>query len=311
MPSRRIHLRELVLVSVLTLTISPPLRAQESQPEQPTPDARSESTDSASEPISPVLLREGSRLVRAQGTLHRDESSRAWQVVLSASDNKPRYVLTIQPTALLEETEALLLSLPDADYRVEISGTVQVYRSRNYLIPAHPPVLLGTAPKPIDESRRTNDAETALSTEESSENADTESDAAEDIIASLEQNIGPVARRADPSSASTIDATNAQTWSEDVAPVREGTIITSRRGTIVRSARGAFLFIFDADAEGLLDPPMVLLPCLLLERIERYQQQRGASAEALLDGQVYTYRGRNYLLVDIFRIPRERTELTP
>ena len=56
---------------------------------------------------------------------------------------------------------------------------------------------------------------------------------------------------------------------------------------------------------------MVLLPCLLLERLERYQQQQGSAAPALLDGQVYTYRGRNYLLVDIFRIPRERTQLIP
>ena len=40
----------------------------------------------------------------------------------------------------------------------------------------------------------------------------------------------------------------------------EGTTVLARRGTIRRTRDGAFIFVFDADAEGLSDPPLLLLP---------------------------------------------------
>jgi hypothetical protein len=93
--------------------------------------------------------------------------------------------------------------------------------------------------------------------------------------------------------------------------VTEGTSIVRRRGRIRRDKHGAFLFVFDADAEGKADPPMVILPCLLLERMQQYTEQTGRNAPMLISGEVYAYYGENYLLPTVFRVPNERTPLTP
>ena len=80
---------------------------------------------------------------------------------------------------------------------------------------------------------------------------------------------------------------------------------------MVRDGGGAWLFLFDADASGLADPPMILLPCLLLERMERYAQRAESHAPMLLSGRVFRYHQVNYLLPTTFQIPRERTPLRP
>ena len=84
-----------------------------------------------------------------------------------------------------------------------------------------------------------------------------------------------------------------------------------RRGRLVRGERGAWLFVFDADATGLADPPMFVQPCLLLERMERHAKARGGAAPIILSGSVSVFEGRNHLRPTVFQIPRERTQLTP
>ena len=78
-----------------------------------------------------------------------------------------------------------------------------------------------------------------------------------------------------------------------------------------RGAHGTWWFTFDADSSGLSDPPMVILPCLLLERMERYAARTGARTAMLLSGRVYVYEDRNYILPTMFQIPRERTTINP
>lgn len=92
--------------------------------------------------------------------------------------------------------------------------------------------------------------------------------------------------------------------------MREGANIVMRRGRINRDASGAWLFVFDADARGMSDPPMTLLPCLLLERLERHYQSRG-NAPVLLSGRVFLYEDRNYLLPSVYQLPRQRDIVTP
>ena len=93
--------------------------------------------------------------------------------------------------------------------------------------------------------------------------------------------------------------------------MREGTTVLSRRGSLRRDRGGAWVFVFDSDATGLADPPLTLLPCLLLERIENHVRRTGDNVPVLLSGQVYVFEGRNYLMPSVYRIPRERTVLTP
>ena len=56
--------------------------------------------------------------------------------------------------------------------------------------------------------------------------------------------------------------------------MHEGTLLMSRRGQIRRNRQGGWIFVFDADAEGRADPPVALLPCLMLETIERHGRKR-------------------------------------
>lgn len=93
--------------------------------------------------------------------------------------------------------------------------------------------------------------------------------------------------------------------------IAEDSSVVNRRGKITRDSSGGWLFVFDADATGLADPPLRLLPCLLLERIEDYARRQGNNSPALISGTMYLYSGRNYLMPTVFRIPHERRNLSP
>lgn len=93
--------------------------------------------------------------------------------------------------------------------------------------------------------------------------------------------------------------------------IAEESSVVNRRGKITRDSSGGWLFVFDADATGLADPPLRLLPCLLLERIEDYARRQGNNSPALISGTMYLYSGRNYLMPTVFRIPHERRNLSP
>jgi len=281
-------------------TIAP---AASDLPQSATPAAADEA--SAQEPVRPPLLREGSHLVRVVGRLHRDPLTGAWTFVIdSADEQSPGHELTMMPGTLLAEMERMIESAPEFQLVFEMTGEVFIFRARNYLMPTHPPLLIGHEERPKEPP--------ALPPSDSGpENATGES--TEDIIHDLERSVGPVARRpeADAEPPPSADGTRAAGGVPQTDLVHEGTVLLARRGTIRRTGDGAFLFVFDADAEGLADPPMTLLPCLLLERMDRYARQASDDDDVLLSGHVYTYRQQNYLLPTVYRIPRERTILTP
>lgn len=80
----------------------------------------------------------------------------------------------------------------------------------------------------------------------------------------------------------------------------------------MRTEGGAYRFVFAADESGRSDPPMLLLPCLLLEEIDAQLRRReGVRPTIVITGRVTTSGGRNYLLPTVFVVPRERTLLTP
>lgn len=84
---------------------------------------------------------------------------------------------------------------------------------------------------------------------------------------------------------------------------REGEFIIDRKGRLVRSGDGAsMVFIFDADEKGNPEPPMVIMPCRMLQNMEDLVRERGDSIAFKLSGQVYTYRGANYLLPTMMKL---------
>ena len=256
-------------------------------------------------PARPPLLREGSHLVRVVGRLQPDPVRRSWNFIIDPADeHSPGHELAMMPGTLLAEMERMIESAPDHQLVFEMTGEVYIFRGRNYLMPTHPPLLIGREerPQPSPAEGQAVD-ESATATDESTE----------DIIRNLERSVGPVARRPEAETPARAEGEAPAAVAGAAQPdlLREGTVLLSRRGAIRRTGDGAFLFVFDADAEGLADPPMTLLPCLLLERMDPHIRQEEDNAAVLLSGHVYTYHGRNYLLPKVYRIPAERTVLKP
>ncbi len=78
---------------------------------------------------------------------------------------------------------------------------------------------------------------------------------------------------------------------------REGTFIISRRGRVVRSPGGArSLFVLDADDARSPELPLVLLPSQMTQGLEELSIRHGDRTVFVVTGQVFTYRGANYLL---------------
>lgn len=94
---------------------------------------------------------------------------------------------------------------------------------------------------------------------------------------------------------------------------REGTFVITRRGRMVRAAGGAtaWMIAFDADASGLSDPPMYLMPCQMLEDMEQIVQQQGDAVVFVISGQVFVYHGANYVLPTLMKLAPSHGNLQP
>lgn len=84
---------------------------------------------------------------------------------------------------------------------------------------------------------------------------------------------------------------------------REGEFIVNRRGRLVRSADGQHaIFTFDRQQGSEQDPPMILLPSQLLENMEDLVRDRGDQVSFIISGQVFLYRGTNFLMPTMMRL---------
>jgi hypothetical protein len=269
------------------------------------------------------LLREGSHLVDVAGHMAKDTATGQWRFHVSEENpDAPGYVLTMLPSALLGEMVAIVDSSPHVRVIFEATGEVFVYRSRNYLLPTHPPRLLRHEAPEGTPSPPSGEATPAGQGEKKPDRSGAAGDSVEDIMRKLDEAVGATAPPPTSSRDATVGGGDSQGnggASRGVAGgggrqenlMREGTAVLSRRGSLRRDRGGAWVFVFDSDATGLADPPLNLLPCLLLERIENYVRRTGDNVPVLMSGQVYVYEGRNYLMPSVYRIPRERTVLTP
>lgn len=264
-------------------------------PDRPATSPERQDTGIEMRRVRPPLLREGSQLVRVTGVVRRDELDGTWSFLIGDGTAGPRYDLMLMPCAFLGEMEQMIESAADDHLVFEVTGEVYVYREHNYLMPTHPPLLI----------RR----EFAARVETPAASEETRGDSTADIIRDLESSVGPVPRRAVADRRAPFGALGEA--GPLTGPALEGTILVERRGIIRRTGSGAYVLIFDADAEGNADPPMRLLPCMVLQSLEGYARRHGERATVLISGHVYTYRGLNYLRPTLFRIPRDRTRLQP
>lgn len=108
---------------------------------------------------------------------------------------------------------------------------------------------------------------------------------------------------------------------QDSAPrresVREGVFLTARPGGLLRVSTGDWVFVPQDTGEGPKLRPMVILPSQTLTRLAAGAQALSGQAAGVVSGQVFVYRGREYLLPTAYRIiaPEEintvATGLTP
>jgi hypothetical protein len=271
----------------------------------PPPTVHAPDAESVRPGLAP-LLREGSQIQSVRGVLSDHPPSGTSRFTISpdasAAGDAPRHEFIMLPNTHLSEMKQVVASMSDRHVTFQVTGEVYVYDGRNYLLVSFPPRVVS---EQTLAARSDNDE-----VDDASDDQPERPRSAVEIMRELERDIGPVGRS--PGLLRDRNRNREQRNHADVERLLpENTSVQLRRGRISRDAGGAWQFIFDADASGRTDPPLTLMPCQLLHRIESYARRAGSNAPVLVSGRVYVYGGRNYLLPTVFQIPRERSELKP
>ncbi len=261
---------------------------------------------SQDDPDLAPLLPEGTFIASARGTLERPGPDRPWMFrIETVQEGDPQQQLTLLPTTLLEEMEQNQ-SAQDEVIHFSISGPVLLYRGRNFLLPQHVEMesdhagRAGTenddpAPDPVE---NTPPVDPDALIEDDFDPVD-QGDSIASIVAQLQQDVGPL-KRSVARTGPLVDVPEG---------VSEGELLISRRGRVLRDRSGAWIVVPDADASGLQDPSMILLPSNKLVGIENWARRGGIGKPILISGEVFSYRGRHFILPTAWRIPRERPNL--
>jgi hypothetical protein len=286
------------------------------------------------EPLPP-LRREGETLRKRDAQL-LPTGDRGYAVIIldadpEAGDEKP-LAMVVAPCITLESMERLLEDRGE-NLRFTITGQVHTYRGVNYLLPTSQPRpwLIDAdgqeqlVSKPAEEADSPTGPEDAATPEETQPAEDEGTPTADEVLQQLleqkrdsptpdptEPNAAGADAVADPPSRLVsdplllgIDSDLPQAELKD-----EGQFIVARTGRLVRSADGSqALFVLDSDGPGASEPPMILQACKMLETMEKTVREQGEKAPFVVTGQVFTYRGANYLLPTIVKREFDRGNL--
>jgi len=286
------------------------------------------------EPLPP-LRREGETLRKRDGQL-LPTGDRGYAVFIleadpEAGDEKP-LAMIVSPCMTLESMERLLEDRGD-DLRFTVTGQVHTYRGVNYLLPTSQPkpwlVAADTdeqltaepdASEPTTEEPTAEDEPAEASTPDESKGEGEGTPTAEEVLQELlEQTrdapapVDDTEQGVDPEDAQT-PATPKNKLASDplllgldtdqpLAELKEeGQFIIARTGRLIRAADGSHaLFVLDADGASAPEPPMIIHACKLLETMEQTVMKQGDNVPFIITGQVYMYRGANYLLPTIVK----------
>ena len=298
------------------------------------------------EPLPP-LRREGEALRKRDGQL-LPTGDRGYAVFIldadpDAGDDQP-LGMVVAPCMTLESMERLLQDRGD-NLRFTITGQVHTYRGVNYLLPTTQPKpwlidagaeeqLVGdpeTEPETAEENATDPDADEAATPEQDapSDTDDQATPSADDVLRQLLEE-----KHASPTGEATGTSADSETpdGAEPAAPASslasdplllgldtdqplaelkdEGEFIIARTGRLIRSGDGSHaLFVLDSDGPGAPEPPLILQACKLLETMEQTVKELGENVPFVITGQVFTYRGANYLLPTIVKREFDRGNL--
>jgi hypothetical protein len=259
------------------------------------------------QPLPAPVLPEGSFIAAARGTMHRTGPKQPWVFRIdSVGDEDARQNLTLLPTSLLEEMEQNQSRSEDTiDFTV--SGPVLLYRGRNYLLPQHVEMETDHSSRPGTSNPVPDPVESAMPPDQETESVDEaddfdpidQGDSIASIVSQLQEDVGPLKR----------SVARDQPLIETPEGTSEGDLLLSRRGRILRDRSGAWVVVLDADASGLMDPTMILLPSSKLVGIENWARRGGIGRSIVISGEAFSYRGRHFLLPSAWRLPIERPNL--
>lgn len=297
------------------------------------------------EPLPP-LRREGEALRKRDGQL-LPTGERGYAVFIldadpEAGDDQP-LAMVVAPCMTLESMERLLQDRGD-NLRFTITGQVHTYRGVNYLLPTSQPkpwlIDAGEAEQLVSEPEDEPGAVEAPVAEADPDQVEPDDGAAEDAATpSADDVLNQLLqqKRDSPTADGTesTDAGDGESATDNTTPgapasrlasdplllgldtdqplaelKEEGQFIIARTGRLIRSADGSHaLFVLDSDGPGAPEPPMILQACKLLETMEKTVQQLGEDVPFVITGQVFTYRGANYLLPTIVKREFDRGNL--
>ena len=254
-------------------------------------------------PIAP-LLPDGSILSGASGTMVRPRPGDPWHFRVAsnqADTSAPVRDLVLMPSRALEDMERTQAST-GSDAVMVVTGDVTVFQGRNWLMPRHVELLAAPAVRevptevPADPSAEVH-GEVADDGMRSGASA---GDSIADIVADLQDSVELLPRSVD-------DGTVTEVM-EEVTP--DGTLVLSRRGRMLRGPHGAWMFVFDADAWGTSDAPVVLLPSPTLAALIKDGRRQDYRQPIHISGSMTTYRGRPFLVPTAYSTLYQRQNLS-
>ncbi len=298
----------IVAIADFAVAQTPPTQAQptESTPQAPKPAA---SADLGGYRLA--LLREGASLVHAMGEITQDPDERNWVfrarlgTLNSAATGESaslRRELLLMPSPVLEDM-LRVQHLSPVPVEFEVTGKVFIYRGRNWLLPELAPPIMrfdaapsaATAPsEPANAITPTPNGKSSVVLSDDPDDA-----AVQDLERRLESRIGSVpgvGRRDDPRRVEPVTTVDTR---DDAANTRvsDDPRLHARRGQLTRDpSTGAWRFLPQQARNAHDDLALELLPCLMLERLERSARETDGVYEIVLSGNVLLFEGRRYLL---------------
>ena len=257
----------------------------------------------AASPGPAPLVPNGAILTNVQGQMVQPSADAPWtfRLIGGAADPDGRHRdFILLPCRILEEMESVQATEENSIF--VLTGEVTLFGGRNWLMPRHVERRTAHAPRseptiaPPDPGDDSFDADM----EDGMREGVAAGDSVADIVADLQASFGGLARSLD-----TGETAESKEFSKP-----DGTLIVSRRGRLLRSQRGAWLFVFDADAWGQADAPVVLLPSPILDRLVREGRHSDYRSPIHLSGAISQYHGRRFLMPTAITSHRERPNLS-